>query len=134
MQHSYTYLEASRRALVTYVYSIGIAAYIPGMIIWEAIWYTTRTSLARIDSTLNTHLVHFYILLPVVMSCLRDKPNAIFQHDNAKPYVACRVFTVLYSAGIRYRLGLQGLQIFHSLKLFGRGLMRNWVAALSYYG
>lgn len=66
-----------------HVYNIGIRVYVPGVGVLETIGYTTRTSLNRIDK-LNAHLVHFLYL---TFSCLRGWPNAIFQQDNANPYM-----------------------------------------------
>lgn len=73
----------------------------PGVMVWAAIGYTTRTSLVRIDGTLNADRYISDILRPVVVPYLRGLPNAIFQQDNARPHVARRVLTFLDTQGIR---------------------------------
>ena len=65
--------------------SIGPA---PGVMVWAAIGYTTRTSLVPIDCNLNTDHYIFGILRPVIVPYLKDLPKVIFQQNNARPYVA----------------------------------------------
>ena len=70
------------------------------MMIWVAIRYTTRTSLARNDGNLNADWYIFDILRPVVVPDLRGLLNVIFQQHNARSHVAHRVLTFLDTYGI----------------------------------
>lgn len=71
------------------------------VMLWAAIRYKTCTTLVRIDYNVDKDQYVSDILGPKVKSCLRGKLNAIFQQDNAKPYVACRILTILDTQGIR---------------------------------
>ncbi|KAF8783472.1 hypothetical protein HNY73_013629 [Argiope bruennichi] len=95
------------------------------VMIWGAIRYITRTSLLQIYCNLKADWYISDILLPVVVSYLRDLPNAIFQQDNARSYVAHNFLTFLNTSDIRMLLSLQGLQICPSLKTSGHCLLRD---------
>ncbi|GFS98951.1 transposable element Tcb1 transposase [Trichonephila clavipes] len=60
----------------------------PGIIIWDAIGYHSRTPLVRIAGTLNSQRYISKVLEPVVLPYLQGLATAIFQQDNARPHVA----------------------------------------------
>ncbi|MBJ5584651.1 transposase [Salmonella enterica subsp. enterica serovar Typhimurium] len=60
----------------------------PGVMVWGAIGFDTRTRLVRIAGTLNSHRYISDVLEPVVLPYLQDLPAATFQQDNARPHVA----------------------------------------------
>ncbi|CAL1274843.1 unnamed protein product [Larinioides sclopetarius] len=51
----------------------------PGVMIWAANWYTTRTSIVQIDGILNADRYISVILRLVAVPYLRDLPNKIMQ-------------------------------------------------------
>ena len=70
-----------------------------GMIVWAATGYTTRTPLLRIDGNLNADCNISDVLRPLVALYFKGLPKAIFQQDNARPYVARRVLIFLHTPG-----------------------------------
>ncbi|GFW72542.1 transposable element Tcb1 transposase [Trichonephila clavipes] len=74
---------------------------IPGAIAWATIGYTTYTSLVRIDGNLNVDRNITGILRPVVVPYHQDLPNALYQQDNARLHVVCRVLTFYDTQSIR---------------------------------
>ncbi|PRD35191.1 UNVERIFIED_CONTAM: hypothetical protein NCL1_12296 [Trichonephila clavipes] len=81
-----------------------------------AIGYTTRTSLVRVDGKLNANLYISDILCPVIGPYRRGLSNALYQQDNARPYVA----------RLNCNLHLHVYQIRHPLKTSGLRLLRDW--------
>ncbi|GFT50370.1 uncharacterized protein TNCV_4750721 [Trichonephila clavipes] len=55
----------------------------PGVVVWGAIRYTSRSSLVRIDGTLNSARYISSVLQPVVISFIRVLRNPTFKQDNA---------------------------------------------------
>ncbi|GFV32734.1 transposable element Tcb1 transposase [Trichonephila clavipes] len=60
----------------------------PGIMVWDGIVYHSRTPLARIAGTLNSHRYISKVLEPFVLPYLQGLATAIFQQDNARPHVA----------------------------------------------
>ncbi|GFX53627.1 transposable element Tcb1 transposase [Trichonephila clavipes] len=59
----------------------------PGIMVWGAIGYHSRTPLVRIAGTLNGQRYIFEVLEPVVLPYLQGLATTIFQQDNARPHV-----------------------------------------------
>ena len=97
-----------------------------GVMLCEAVGYTMRTFLARIDANLNVNRYISDILQSVLVPYLRSLTNAIFQQDNARPWVARRALTFLDIQGIRLLPLLDGLQICPLLKTSCNGLLSDW--------
>ncbi|GFU72167.1 transposable element Tcb1 transposase [Trichonephila clavipes] len=60
----------------------------PGIMVWGGICYLSRTPIVRITGTLNSQYYISKVLEPVVLPYLQGLVTAIFQQDNARPYVA----------------------------------------------
>ncbi|GFT37143.1 transposable element Tcb1 transposase [Trichonephila clavipes] len=60
----------------------------PSIMVWCGIGYHSRTSLVRISGTLNSQRYISEMLEPVVFPYFQGLTTAIFQQDNARPYVA----------------------------------------------
>ncbi|GFV84187.1 transposable element Tcb1 transposase [Trichonephila clavipes] len=60
----------------------------PGIMAWGGIGYHSRTPVICIAGTLNSHSYISEVLEPVVLPYLQGLATAIFQQDNARPYVA----------------------------------------------
>lgn len=60
----------------------------PGVMVWGAISYNTRSPLLRIEGTLNSNRYLTEVVEPVVLPLLQTSPQATFQQDNARPHVA----------------------------------------------
>ncbi|MBJ4999813.1 IS630 family transposase [Salmonella enterica subsp. enterica serovar Hadar] len=73
----------------------------PGVMVWGAIGYTSRSPLVRIAGTLNSSRYISDVLGPVALPYLRGLRNATFQQDNARPHVARTVLTFLDTAHVR---------------------------------
>ncbi|GFS66290.1 transposable element Tcb1 transposase [Trichonephila clavipes] len=58
---------------------------------WGGTGFHFRTSLVRIDGTLNRQCYISEVLKPVVLLYIQHLPLAIFQQDNARPHVTCNV-------------------------------------------
>ncbi|GFX63509.1 transposable element Tcb1 transposase [Trichonephila clavipes] len=71
------------------------------MMVWGAIVYTCRSSLARIDRTLNRERYISGVLRLVVVHFIRVLRNPTFKQDNARPYVAGIVQTFLDTENVR---------------------------------
>ncbi|GFV79525.1 transposable element Tcb1 transposase [Trichonephila clavipes] len=59
----------------------------PGIMVWGGIGYHYRTPLVRIAGTLNRKRYISEVLEPVVLPYLQRLATALFQQDNARPYV-----------------------------------------------
>ncbi|GFU76275.1 transposable element Tcb1 transposase [Trichonephila clavipes] len=60
----------------------------PGIMVWGGIGYHSRTPLVHIAGTLKRQRCISEVLEPVALPCLQGLATAIFQQDNARPYVA----------------------------------------------
>ncbi|GFW81628.1 transposable element Tc1 transposase [Trichonephila clavipes] len=60
----------------------------PSIMVWGGIGYHSRIPLVRIADTLNSQRYISKVLEPVVLPYLQGLATAIFQQDNARPYVA----------------------------------------------
>ncbi|GFU69533.1 hypothetical protein TNCV_1350931 [Trichonephila clavipes] len=60
----------------------------PGVIVWGAIVYTSRSLLVHIDGTLSSTRYISSVLPPVALSFIRALRNPTFQQNNALPPVA----------------------------------------------
>ncbi|GFY12179.1 hypothetical protein TNCV_3097331 [Trichonephila clavipes] len=56
--------------------------------VWGAISYHGQFYLLRIEGNINSNWHIREVLQPEVVSFLRGIPGAIYQQDNARPYVA----------------------------------------------
>ncbi|GFV35242.1 transposable element Tcb1 transposase [Trichonephila clavipes] len=63
----------------------------PGIMVWGGAENHSQTSLLRIASSLNSQRYISEVLEPVVLPYIQGLATAIFQQDNARPHVACRV-------------------------------------------
>ncbi|GFV60078.1 transposable element Tcb1 transposase [Trichonephila clavipes] len=61
---------------------------VSGIMVWGGIGYHSRTPLECIAGTLNGQRYISKVLEPVVLPYLQGMATAIFQQDNARPYVA----------------------------------------------
>lgn len=73
----------------------------PGVMVWGAIGYTSRSPLVRIEGTLNSGRYISGVLRPVALPFIRALRNATFQQDNARPHVAGIVRTFLDTENVR---------------------------------
>ncbi|GFT50418.1 uncharacterized protein TNCV_1004201 [Trichonephila clavipes] len=73
----------------------------PGVVVWGAIRYTSRSSLVRIDGTLNSARYISSVLRPVVLSFIRVLRNPTFKQDNTRSQVAGIVRTFLDTENVR---------------------------------
>ncbi|GFX84128.1 transposable element Tcb1 transposase [Trichonephila clavipes] len=60
----------------------------PGIIVWAAIGYTSRSPLLHIYGTLNNAHYISGVLRSVVLPFIRTQRNTTFQSENARPYGA----------------------------------------------
>lgn len=60
----------------------------PSVMVWGAIRYGGRSPLTFIQGNLNARRYIDNILEPVLVPFLQDLPEAVFQHDNARPHTA----------------------------------------------
>ncbi|GFV59544.1 transposable element Tcb1 transposase [Trichonephila clavipes] len=60
----------------------------PDIMVWGGIGYHSRTSVVRIAGTLKSQRYFSEVLEPVVLPYIQGLATAIFQLDNARPYVA----------------------------------------------
>ncbi|PRD35658.1 UNVERIFIED_CONTAM: tc3a [Trichonephila clavipes] len=97
-----------------YVYSIKMVAFVfgacigyrhsdpsPGVRVWGAIVYTSRSLLVHIDGTLSSTRYISSVLPPVALSFIRALRNPTFQQNNVLPPVAGNVRTFLDTENIR---------------------------------
>ena len=61
---------------------------IPGVMVWDAIAYHGRSQLLRIMGNLNSNRYISEVLQPQAVLFLQRFPGAVFQQDNACPYIA----------------------------------------------
>lgn len=73
----------------------------PGVMVWGAIGYTSRSPLVRIDGTLNSGRYISDVLRPVALPFIRSLRNPTFQQDNARPHVAGPVRAFLDTENVR---------------------------------
>ena len=64
-----------------------------GVMVWGAISYNSKSSLVRIEGTINSNNYISNVLEPVCLPFLSSLPDAIFQQDNARPHIARTVMT-----------------------------------------
>ncbi|GFX59784.1 transposable element Tcb1 transposase [Trichonephila clavipes] len=74
---------------------------LPGVIVWGAIGYTSRSPLVRIEGFLNSARHISGVLRPVALTFIRALRNPTFQQDNAQPHVAGIVRTFLDMENVR---------------------------------
>ncbi|UYV76733.1 Cht7 [Cordylochernes scorpioides] len=60
----------------------------PGIMVWGAIAYDSRSPLLRIQSTITAQRYVDDVLRPVTLPYLQWVPNALYQQDNARPHTA----------------------------------------------
>lgn len=60
----------------------------PGVMVWGAIGYHSRTRLLRIEGNLNAHRYIEEVVRAEVVPFVQRSPGAIFQQDNARPHIA----------------------------------------------
>lgn len=58
----------------------------PGLLVWGAISYHSRTQLVFVSGTLNSTWYIHNIIQPVVVPFVTSVNNGVFQHDNARPH------------------------------------------------
>ncbi|GFX43230.1 transposable element Tcb1 transposase [Trichonephila clavipes] len=73
----------------------------PGMMVWGAIGYTSRSLLVCIDGTLNSACYISGVLRNVALLFIRVLRNPTFKQDNARPNVAVIVRTFLDTGNVR---------------------------------
>ncbi|GFU68897.1 transposable element Tcb1 transposase [Trichonephila clavipes] len=73
----------------------------PGVMVWGAISYTSRSPLIRIDGTLNSAPHNSGVSQPVTLPLIQALRNPTFQQDNAGPHVAGIVQTFLETENVR---------------------------------
>ncbi|GFV19723.1 transposable element Tcb1 transposase [Trichonephila clavipes] len=73
----------------------------PGLMVWGAIGYTSRSSLVLIDGILDSARYTSGLLLPVALSFFYALRNPAFQQDNARTHVAGIVRTTLDTENLR---------------------------------
>ncbi|GBL88194.1 Transposable element Tc1 transposase [Araneus ventricosus] len=60
----------------------------PGVMVWGAISYDSRSTLVVIPNTLNANLDVSLVIQPVVLPFMSSIQGGIFQQDNARPHTA----------------------------------------------
>ena len=60
----------------------------PRVMVWGATGYNMRSRLLRIEGNMNNNCYIREVLQPEVLPLFQATPHAIFQQDNAQPYVA----------------------------------------------
>ncbi|UYV63067.1 hypothetical protein LAZ67_2003045 [Cordylochernes scorpioides] len=60
----------------------------PGIMVWGAIAYDSRSPLLRIQGTMTAQRYVDDVLRPVTLPYLQGVPNALYQQDNARPHTA----------------------------------------------
>ncbi|GFU38599.1 transposable element Tcb1 transposase [Trichonephila clavipes] len=73
----------------------------PGMMVWSAIAYTSRSPLVRIYGICNSAHYISGVLRPVALPFIRVLRNPTFNQGNARPYVAGMVRTFLDTGNVR---------------------------------
>ncbi|UYV67846.1 hypothetical protein LAZ67_5002211 [Cordylochernes scorpioides] len=59
-----------------------------GIMVWGAILYDSRSPLLRIQGIMTAQRYVDDVLRPVTLPYLQGVPNALYQHDNARPHTA----------------------------------------------
>ncbi|GFT67180.1 uncharacterized protein TNCV_783321 [Trichonephila clavipes] len=73
----------------------------PGGRLWDAIGYTSWSSLVHIDDTLNSVRYISGVFRPLTLPFIRALRNSAFQQDNARPHVVGIVRTFLDTENVR---------------------------------
>ncbi|GFU79007.1 transposable element Tcb1 transposase [Trichonephila clavipes] len=73
----------------------------PGVILWGAIRYTSRSPLVHSDGTFNSAHYISAVLRPVALPVIRALRNRTFQKENARPHGADIVRTFLETENVR---------------------------------
>ncbi|GFX68371.1 uncharacterized protein TNCV_2817451 [Trichonephila clavipes] len=73
----------------------------PGMMVWDAIGYASRSPLVSIGGTLNSARYISGVLRPVALTFIRVPRNSTFEQDNALPHVVGIVQTFLDTENVR---------------------------------
>ena len=60
----------------------------PGVMVWGAISYDSRSTLVVIPGTLTANVYIRLVIVPVVLPFMNTIPGGRFQHDNARPHTA----------------------------------------------
>ncbi|GBN00262.1 hypothetical protein AVEN_160125-1 [Araneus ventricosus] len=61
---------------------------IPGVLVWGAISYDSRSSLVVIPRTLTANLYVSLVIQPVVLPFMNSIQGGVFQQDNSRPHTA----------------------------------------------
>ncbi|GFY36576.1 uncharacterized protein TNCV_27811 [Trichonephila clavipes] len=72
----------------------------PGVIVWGAIGYTSRSPVVHIDGTLNSTRYISSVLQPMTLPLILALRNPTFQQDNARADVAGIIQTLLDTIGV----------------------------------
>ncbi|GFV33078.1 uncharacterized protein TNCV_250821 [Trichonephila clavipes] len=57
----------------------------PGIIVWRAISYDTRSTLVAIPNTLTAYLEESLVILPIDLPFINSNKGGVSQQDNAHP-------------------------------------------------
>ncbi|GFT14905.1 transposable element Tc1 transposase [Trichonephila clavipes] len=58
----------------------------PGVIVWGAISYDSRSTLVAILNTLTVNLFVSLVILPIIQPFINSIQGGVFQQDNARPH------------------------------------------------
>ncbi|GBN75642.1 Transposable element Tc1 transposase [Araneus ventricosus] len=72
----------------------------PGVMVWEAISYGSRSTLVVIPRTLTANLHASLVIQPVVLPFMSSIQGGVFQQDNARPHTAVVTQHALQSVDI----------------------------------
>ncbi|GFS80898.1 transposable element Tcb1 transposase [Trichonephila clavipes] len=73
----------------------------PGMMVWGAIGYTSRSPLVHMNGTLNSSRYIYSVFRPMALPFIRIQCNPTLKQDNARPDVADIVRTFPDTVNIR---------------------------------
>ncbi|GFU18414.1 transposable element Tcb1 transposase [Trichonephila clavipes] len=73
----------------------------PGMVVWDAVGYASRSSLVRIYGTFNSIRYISGVLRPMALTFIRVLRKPTFMQDNVRPYVIGIVRTFLKMESVR---------------------------------
>ncbi|GBN63918.1 hypothetical protein AVEN_135855-1 [Araneus ventricosus] len=59
----------------------------PGIMVWGAIFYHSRSTLVLIPRTLSTNLYVSLVIQPVVLPFMNSIQGCVFQQDNGRPHI-----------------------------------------------
>lgn len=88
----YMFAGSEETARCLFAFDIGMRAL---FLVWAAIGYLIHTTIVWIECNLNADQYISDILRPVAVPYIRGLSNVIFEQDNARPHVACRVLKFL---------------------------------------